>query len=108
MLEAEQLIARYERLAQISSAMLATAQQRDWERLDALGVSFLETVDAIKTADLPPPTLSADQRLAKGHIIRQILANDRAIRDITEPWMRELQALMHSVGTQRKLQRAYG
>jgi len=106
--EAEQLIAHYERLTQISSAMLAAARQHDWEGLDALGATFLEVVDTIKTIDLPPPALSADQRLAKSRIIRQILDNDRAIRDITQPWMRELQALMHSVGTQRKLQRAYG
>ncbi len=102
------IIARYERLGQISSAMLMAAQQRDWEGLEALGANFLEAVDAIKSADLLPPSLSADQRLAKGRIIRQILNNDRAIRDITQPWMRELQAMMHSVGTQRKLQRAYG
>jgi len=108
MLENEQLIACYERLERISSAMLTAAQQRDWEGLETLGSSFLEAVEAIKAADLPPPLLDSGQRLLKGRIIRQILDNDRAIRDITEPWMRELQALMHSVGTQRKLQRAYG
>ena len=41
-------------------------------------------------------------------MIRKILADDRAIRAITSPWMEKLGALMHSTGTERRLVNAYG
>ncbi|MFD2272944.1 flagellar protein FliT [Undibacterium arcticum] len=44
----------------------------------------------------------------KVRIIRKILADDREIRIITEPWMAELSSLMNSAGTERKLSRVYG
>jgi hypothetical protein len=32
------------------------------------------------------------------------MKNDRAIRDITHPWMNELSMLINTMGTQRKLE----
>ena len=39
---------------------------------------------------------------------RQILAHDRAIRDLTTPWMAQLAALIGNAGAQRKLSMSYG
>ena len=107
MLNNDQVLALYETLSQISAQMLTAARAHDWEELDALGTRYVRETETIK-AETPCDALTRVQRLKKGQIIREILDNDRAIRDITQPWMRELQALMNQVGTQRKLQQAYG
>ncbi len=107
MLNNEQVLALYETVSQISGQMLVAAQAHDWERFESLGTRYVQEIDAIK-AETPSDALTSVQRIKKGQIIREILGNDRAIRDITQPWMRELQAMMHKVGTQRKLQQAYG
>ena len=107
MLNNDQVLALYETLSQISTQMLAAAQAHDWERLDTLGTRYVQETEMIK-AEKPRDALTSVQRLKKGQIIREILDNDRAIRDVTQPWMRELQTLMHQVGNQRKLQQVYG
>jgi flagellar protein FliT len=33
------------------------------------------------------PALEGDARARKIALLKQIMANDRAIRDVTEPWM---------------------
>ena len=43
----------------------------------------------------------------KVEIIRQVLADDAEIRNLTEPWMQRLQHLLTSVGQERKLHAAY-
>ena len=37
-------------------------------------------------------------------LIQDIMKNDRAIRDITHPWMNELSTLINTIGTQHKLE----
>ncbi len=44
----------------------------------------------------------------KVKIIQKILADDREIRNITEPWMTRLSMQINSVGAKRKLANAYG
>lgn len=104
---ADQTLSQYMAVSHISDEMLAAAREHDWERLDALGARFLSEVEQLKTAPAGQP-LSQHQRQQRCQLIQAILNNDRAIRNITQPWMLELQALMHNVGTQRKLQQAYG
>ena len=41
-------------------------------------------------------------------LIKQVLADDRRIRDLTSPWMAQLSKLISSNGTQRRLANAYG
>lgn len=41
-------------------------------------------------------------------LIKQILEDDRKIRDLTMPWMAQLSKLINSTGTERRLANAYG
>ncbi len=52
--------------------------------------------------------LTGVSRARKVAIIKKILADDKEIRNITEPWMNKLSMLINSTGTERKLNRAYG
>ena len=103
-----EIISLYETVAEITDQMLAAARNADWEQLAALESRCSGQVDIIRQNEEPQQPLSVAARERKIRIIRKILADDREIRSITEPWMQQLAALMNSTGTERKLAKAYG
>jgi flagellar protein FliT len=103
----EEIISHYQAVSDITDQMLAAARARDWERFCALESHCASHVQTIRN-DGAAVALPAVVREQKIRIIRQILAHDRAIRDITEPWMAQLSALISSTGAEHKLSRAYG
>ncbi|WP_426104642.1 flagellar protein FliT [Massilia sp. TSP1-1-2] len=105
-MNSEQIISIYEEVSSLTGQMLAAAQTRDWENLAALESHCTSHVATLKQAE-PALPLTGELRAKKIRIIHQIMAQDREIRCLTEPWMAELAALMHSAGTERKLSRAY-
>lgn len=106
-MNSEEIISLYETVAQLSEQMLAAARSADWERLVTLESVCASRVQLLRSGE-PVAALSGPLRDTKVRIIHKILADDRAIRNITEPWMVELSALMDSAGAERKLSRAYG
>ena len=104
----QEIIALYETVADITDQMLAAARTGDWEQLAALESRCSDQVAILKQNDEPRQPLSPTAREKKIGIIKKILEHDREIRSITEPWMAQLSAMMNSVGTERKLARAYG
>lgn len=106
-MDSNEVIALYETVAVITDQMLSAAKKRDWEELVALESRMASHVEILKVGE-PPAALSGASRTRKVQIITKILADDRQIRNITEPWMAELAVLLNSVGTERKLLQAYG
>lgn len=106
-MNSQEVISLYETVANISAQMLAAARNGDWDQLVALESRCSDHVRRLKNGE-PPEPLTGAVRQRKVEIIRKILADDREIRDITEPWMRQLSALMKNAGTERKLSQAYG
>lgn len=102
-----QILALYEDVAQITSRMLTAARTGDWEKLSELEKHCSEKVSVLRGNEAPTP-LPAEQRERKVAVIRKILADDKAIRDITEPWMKQLSSRILSVSTERKLNAVYG
>jgi flagellar protein FliT len=86
-----EVLAMYENIAGLTGRMAAAAQAADWE-----GLARLETRCAIEAAATVTgvPALEGAARLRKVDLIRQILANDRAIRKVTEPWMGQIERAM--------------
>lgn len=107
MVNAEQVIEIYEDMSNLTGQMLAAARSRDWEALVELESKCASHVRTLAEGE-GPVTLEGERRDRKITLIRKILADDRAIRDITEPWMAELAALMANARTERKLNNAYG
>jgi flagellar protein FliT len=105
-MNSEQIISIYEAVSDLTGQMLAAAQSRDWENLATLEAHCAGHVQTLKDGE-PATVLSGDKRARKIEIIHQIMAHDRAIRDLTQPWMAQLSALIHSAGTERKLSMAY-
>lgn len=105
-MNSEQIISIYEAVSSLTGQMLAAAQTRDWESLATLESHCTSHVETLKRAE-PALPLTGESRAKKIRIIHQIMAQDREIRNLTEPWMAELAALMNNAGTERKLARAY-
>lgn len=103
----EEVLSLYETVAGITDQMVAAARERDWERLTALEALCASHVATLKREEKPTP-LPTVMREQKVRIIQKILADDREIRSITEPWMQQLSAMINNVGTERKLSQAYG
>ena len=106
-MNSQEVIALYETVAVITDKMLVAARSGDWDEVAVLESDCASHVQTLKQGE-PPAPLTGDIRLRKVQIIKKILADDRAIRDIAEPWMARLSQLMHSSGTERKLSQAYG
>ena len=83
--------ARYEAIAAVSARMLAAARHALWTELLELQEEYRALVDALRDIDGGVP-LDEQDRLRKYDLIRQILADDAAIRDLVNPSVARLSA----------------
>jgi flagellar protein FliT len=101
-----QVIAAYEQVLEIMRSMHEAASGARWDELVELERRCRRVVDGIAAGESAPLANVEAQR--KAAIIRQLLALDAAIRDMTQPWLAQLQGFLGSRGRERKLQQAYG
>lgn len=106
-MNSQEIISLYEAVSDITNRMVAAARAGDWDRLVALESDCAGHVQTLRDGE-PPTPLEGAVRERKVKIIHKILADDREIRNITEPWMAHLSALINSTGAERKLSSAYG
>lgn len=107
MANAEMVIGIYESMSELTAQMLSAARSRDWDKLVELESRCAGHVRTLQESE-GRLALDGASRDRKVSLIHKILADDRAIRDITSPWMAELAALINSTGNQRKLRSVYG
>jgi len=100
------VIENYELLSSIMGEMRAAATQGEWDHLVELEKQCRQRVGAMKAQDAATP-IDESTRLRKVALIRKILADDKDIRDHTEPWMAQLQHLIQSTGQERRLLQTY-
>jgi len=105
-MNSKQLISIYENVADITAQMVNAALDNDWQLLAKLEARCSDQVQAIKD-DPTPVELERAEHEKKVSVIKKILADDRKIRDITQPRMAQLGEMMRRSSTQRKLARAY-
>ena len=107
MMTTEPVLGVYAAMAELTDQMVQAADGGDWDRLVELEARCAAHVCTLK-ADEPGTALSGERRERKVALIRQMLDDDRKIRDLTMPWMAHLSALINSAGTERRLVSAYG
>ncbi|MGH8777821.1 flagellar protein FliT [Paraburkholderia sp.] len=98
---------RYEAIAALSNLMLSAARRSLWAELAHLEEEYRYMVDALKDAELDV-CLNDTERLRKYDLIRRILADDAAIRDLASPPMAKLAALFSPSRPVRVLKELYG
>lgn len=106
MLTQDDVITLYENVQNITEEMLVAAREKNWSLFEELGAKCTNEVVILKSEEVTG-TLSSDNIEKKFKLIQSILGNDRAIRDITEPWMKNLDALIGNTSNQKKIERFY-
>jgi flagellar protein FliT len=97
----------YESIGRVSEMMLCAARAGDWnalidaEHCCAALIARLQLIDP-GTGDLDAPGLRR-----KEQIIRRVLAEDAEIRDITQPWLHELDLQLGTAQRRRAAESAY-
>jgi flagellar protein FliT len=88
---ANDVLAMYENLNSLTGQMASAAQAGDWNGFDKLGA---DAKAEARVAAGGVPALDGAKRLRKIDLLKQLMANDRAIRDVTDPWMGQLDRAM--------------
>lgn len=82
-MNANDVLAMYENLADLTGQMTHAAKAGDWHEFAQLN---MEARAQVAPAVAGMPALTGAKRLNKVALLKQLMANDRAIRDVTEPW----------------------
>ena len=107
-MSAQEVVSVYETMVGITEQMLAAATANDWERLAQLEHQCAACVRQLKANEALGQPLAAPERTRKANAIRKMLDSDRKIRDLTQPWMARLSALISNNKVERRIARAYG
>lgn len=100
------MLDRYAAMAEVTARMLAAARREDWDTVAAeehCCRAIADELEAIGDVDLSEAEADAKHRL-----VLRMLADDAAIRELAEPWMKKLEDLLSSSGNSRKLDACYG
>jgi flagellar protein FliT len=81
-----EVLSMYEQIAGLTAKMAVAAKSGDID-----GLTSLESQVAKQAAhvDSGVPALAGAMRMRKIDLLKQIMANDRAMREVTEPWKLE-------------------
>jgi flagellar protein FliT len=92
------VISTYEYIARLTSEMVIAARTSNWDALTHLEDECAYQSSLIEQGSAP--ALTGASRARKFDLLKQILANDRAIREITEPWMAQMANVMNGSSKQ--------
>jgi flagellar protein FliT len=79
----------YAMFAEHSGAMLESAQRGDWDDVVRREKACSQLIDRLRHPTALKPA-DEDGRQECMHLVRKVLADDAAIRDIAHSWLREL------------------
>jgi len=102
-----EVLTAYSAMAALTHKMVAAASAADWDGLEALETQVATHVATLRGNE-EAVMLDAGERQQKLGLIKQMLDDDRQIRDLTMPWMAQLSKLINNTGTERRLAAAYG
>ena len=107
MMTSQEVVTVYEAMVGITEQMVQAAESGDWDLLVELEQQCAAYTRQLKHSEQPVALVGAN-RERKVAAIRQMLDDDRKIRDLTMPWMAQLSALISNSGNQRRVAHAYG
>ena len=91
-MNADDVLAMYENLAGLTGQMTHAAKARDWQEFAQLN---MEARAQAAPATAGMPALTGEKRISKVDLLKQLMANDRAIRDVTDPWDAQVDRALH-------------
>ena len=102
----QDILSIYEAMLELTGQMLVAAGNSDWDQVGELEQRCSAHVQTLREQG-PAPAMQGAGREKKVAILKQLLSDDRQIRDLAMPWMARLSALMNSTSAQRRLANAY-
>ncbi len=87
-----EIINVYERLAGLTAQMAQAALARNWNDFESLESQCARQVEYAKTLKKTP--LTGDPLRRKISLLKEIMTHDRNIREMTEPWQKQLPPAM--------------
>jgi flagellar protein FliT len=84
----------YKAIEQASADMLAAARVGDWDQVVKLEGACVLLISQLKNA-ARASELDGETARAKSRIMQRILVNDAEIRNLAEPWLSDIDNLMH-------------
>lgn len=87
-----EVLSMYENLAGLTGQMAIAAHADEWDNFSSLENKCARQTSCLK--DEAVPALSGASRMRKIDLLKMILANDREIRTVTEPWSAQLAGIM--------------
>ena len=102
----QRIVSSYREMASVSDQMLVDARNANWDAVVAGEQRCAELVEQLKTMGDLVPTVST-LRQQKADFVRQVLANDAAIRDLAQPCLRQLELKLSNPSNARRLANAY-
>jgi len=105
--DTERLLSAYDRLSLTTGCMVSAAQRGDWDSLLRLEQDCAGLVTELSSLE-NDKTLPRSLRDRKQSLIRKVLADDAAIRNLTEPRLRPLESMLGVNRAERRLLEAYG
>lgn len=106
-IQTETLLGAYDALSATTGHMLAAARREDWDRLVSLEKDCADLVAQLSVLENDDP-LPTGIRERKAALLRKVLADDAAIRDITQPYLKRLEAMLGANRSEQRLLNAYG
>lgn len=98
----KQLLDFYKAIEGQSAAMLAAAQQNDWQTVADCEKSCTVLIGELRIQGEKTP-LSPELRREKTRIMQRILRNDAQIRILAEPWLATLENMGRMPAAQKAL-----
>ena len=101
------ILDHYEQVRQISLQMLCAARESNLEALVAGERRCAAVIARLRILGDDTRILNKPAKKRANEIIRAILAHDAEIRDLTQPWLRQLETHMGTSRMTRKVAAAY-
>ena len=89
------VIEHYEAIAATSRRMLYAARAGDWDEVGREEERCHALIGMLKRAE-SDGSIASGVRRVRFALLRAILADDAEIRDLSEPWLKQLEALLGS------------
>lgn len=102
----DSISAMYEDLWLLTQQMLNASRNSDWDALIEVEIKRNALVERLMAQNETAITNAVEQ-LRTGEVIRKVLAADSEIKTLTEAWQGELKDILGSIGTEKKLSKAY-
>lgn len=105
-MDSAELLKRYDAIWRVTQQMLVAASAEEWDELiELVGIRAALTDSLMAQEDRE--LWGLEEQVKKNMLIHNMLATDEEIKILTKSWMAEIQERLGSIGTERKLQKAY-